>query len=653
MRHFATESGKSKGQFYTPSEVSQIIAKIVGIREAKTSAQTTIYDPTCGSGSLLLKVADEASSDVTVYGQEKDATTSGLARMNMILHQQPTAEIVQGNTLADPKFKDRDHLKLFDYVVANPPFSDKRWSNGINPTNDPFGRFSAFGFPPNKQGDYAYLLHIVASLKSTGTGACILPHGVLFRGGSEAQIRENLIRKGYIIGIVGLPANLFYGTGIPACIVVIGKQNAQDRVGVFMIDASSGFMKDGAKNRLRAQDIHKIVDVFTRRLEVPKYSRMVPFSELEKNGFNLNMPRYIDSQFSEDIQDIAGHLQGGIPAVDIDTLERYWKVCPDLRKALFKVNRPGYVDLTVDKLAIKATIQQHPQFRKFVAEMNVHFATWSDKTATLLKGLTPGFHPKDLIKEISENLLTHYADNPLIDAYTVYQHLMDYWAETMQDDCYLVSSDGWRAEPSRIIVADKKGKEKDKGWACELIPKPLIVARYFAKEQTAIDDMDTVLESIKVKFAEMLDQHGTEGGALDFDTLRRDEVSARLKEIAADNDMRDEAAILESWLQLNGEEASLKTRLRNAEADLDTNAYKKYATLSKDDIKALVVEDKWIRAIGSGIHEDLDRISESFAMHIRTLADRYQERLAEITERIETLEHSVEQSLRRMGFAWN
>jgi type I restriction enzyme M protein len=265
MRHFATESGKSKGQFYTPAEVSRVIAQIIGIRAAKTGADTTVYDPTCGSGSLLLKVADESGTAVTLYGQEKDAATSGLARMNMILHNTPTALIVQGNTITDPKFRDGNTLKAFDYVVANPPFSDKRWNTGLDPLNDPHERFNAFGVPPAKQGDYAYLLHIVRSLKGTGTSACILPHGVLFRGNAEADIRRALIPKGYIKGIVGLPPNLFYGTGIPACIVVIDKKDAQARKGIFMIDASQGFMKDGPKNRLRAQDIHKIVDAFTCR----------------------------------------------------------------------------------------------------------------------------------------------------------------------------------------------------------------------------------------------------------------------------------------------------------------------------------------------------------------------------------------------------
>src|SRR5438132_9367609 len=338
MRHFDTESGKSKRQFYTPAEVSRIMAQIIGIRNAKTSAATTVYDPTCGSGSLLLKVGDEAGTAVTLYGQEKDAATSGLARMNMILHNNPTALIVQGNTLADPKFKDGDTLKTFDYVVANPPFSDKRWSTGLDPANDPYERFKPFGVPPAKQGDYAYLLHIVRTLKSTGKGACILPHGVLFRSNAEADIRRALVRRGYIKGIIGLPANLFYGTGIPACIIVIDKEDAHARRGIFMIDASAGYMKDGNKNRLRSMDIHKIVDVFNKRLELPKYSRTVGFEEIEKNEFNLNIPRYIDSQQAEDIQDIEGHLRGGIPAADVDALQRYWDTCPKMRKTIFKTN---------------------------------------------------------------------------------------------------------------------------------------------------------------------------------------------------------------------------------------------------------------------------------------------------------------------------
>lgn len=310
MRHFATESGKSKGQFYTPAEVSMVLAKIIEIGKS-TSRSQSIYDPTCGSGSLLLKAYHEAPNGVTIYGQENDNATKALAVMNMWLHGCPTAEIWKGNTLAEPHFKNKDDgsLKTFDYVVANPPFSTKSWSNGFLPSEDQYGRFSGYGIPPDKNGDYAFLLHIVRSMKSTGKAAVILPHGVLFRGNSEAEIRKNLILRKFIKGIIGLPANLFYGTGIPACVIVLDKEGSDNREGIFMVDASKGFIKDGNKNRLRDQDIHKIVDTFGKQSEIEKYSRFVPFAEIEANDYNLNIPRYVDTQEEEDVQSIEAHLR--------------------------------------------------------------------------------------------------------------------------------------------------------------------------------------------------------------------------------------------------------------------------------------------------------------------------------------------------------
>jgi type I restriction enzyme M protein len=656
MRHFATESGKSKGQFYTPAEVSRVIAQIIGIGSAATNSTTTVYDPTCGSGSLLLKVGDTARTKVTLYGQEKDGATSGLARMNMILHDQPEAVILQGNTLADPKFSEAGTLKTFDYVVANPPFSDKRWSTGVNTENDPHERFGPFGTPPAKQGDYAYLLHIVRSLKSTGRAACILPHGVLFRGNAEAEIRRNLIRKGYILGLIGLPANLFYGTGIPACIVVINKESAAVRAsgqsGIFMVDASAGFLKDGNKNRLRDRDIHRIVDVFTRRQSVPGFARLVPIAEIEKNDFNLNLPRYIDSQAKEDIQDIEGHLRGGIPAADVDALQRYWDVCPQLRQALFKPNRPGYVDLAVDKAAIKATIYGHPEFVAFIARMNTLFEAWRTQAADGLKGMAKGCHPKTVIHELSESLLAHYAEQPLIDAYDVYQHLMDYWAQTMQDDCYLIDEDGWKAQTYRVLVKNAKGKEVDKGWACDLVPKPLVVARYFAAEQAGIDALEAELESIAARMAELEEEHGGEEGAFaELDKVNKANVSARLKEIKGDVEAKDEAEVLGAWVTLNMQEGDSRAALREAEALLDGKAFGKYPALSEDEIKALVVDDKWLAVVVADLHSDMDRISQALAHRVTELADRYDVAMPKKVDRVFALERAVRAHLERMGFA--
>jgi len=653
MRHFATESGKSKGQFYTPAEVSRVIAEILGIRNAKTTNDTTVYDPTCGSGSLLLKVGDAASAKVTLYGQEKDSTTAGLARMNMILHHNPTALIMQGNTLTDPKFKDGETLKAFDYVVANPPFSDKRWSTGIDPQKDPYERFKNFGTPPGKQGDYAYLLHIVRSLRSTGKGACILPHGVLFRGNAEADIRRALVRRGYIKGIIGLPANLFYGTGIPACIIVIDKQGAQAHRAIFMIDASGGFMKDGPKNRLRSQDIHRIVDVFTRQLELPRYSRIVSFDEIEKNDFNLNLPRYIDSQKPEDLQDIDAHLRGGIPAADVDALSRYWDVCPGLRQTLFRQCRHGYLDLAIEKPVIKTTIYEHPEFAAFITGMNDHFAIWRQRSAVWLKALKTGCHPKEVIAALAEDLLDHYVGMPLIDPYDIYQHLLDYWAEVMQDDCYLIAADGWKAETYRVIEKNKQGKEKDKGWTCDLIPKPLIVARYFANEQAAIDQITTELESVIARLTELEEEHGGEEGAFaDFDKVNKANVATRLKETKGDREAEEEAEVLSAWLKLSGQEASLKRALKEAEEVLDARAYAKYARLTEAQIQALVVDDKWLAALDIAIHGETDHVSQRLTQRLKELAQRYEAPLPQMASRVAEGEARVNRHLERMGFAW-
>jgi type I restriction enzyme M protein len=427
------------------------MAKVIGISPANSRAATTAYDPTCGSGSLLLKVAAQAGKHITLEGQEKDVTTAGLARMNTILHDFPTANILPGNTLFDPKFKNGEDLRTYDYVVANPPFSDKTWSTGLTPAKDHFQRFT-WGVPPRKQGDYAYLLHIIRSMKKAGKAACILPHGVLFRGNAEAVIRQQLIRSGYLKAIIGLPANLFYGTGIPACILVLDKENATARKGIFMIDASKGYRKDGPKNRLREQDIHRIVDTFTRQDETdPRYARMVPVEEIAgpKNDYNLNLPRYIDSSEPEDLQDIDAHLRGGIPERDIDDpvrLQPYWKSLLGVRAALFEnAGRPGYCHLRLPVAEVKAAIFGHREFTAFQDSATALFASWKQTNVPRLKGFAKGGHPKALIETIAEQLLATFKAAPLLDAYDLYQHLMDYWAETMQDDCYLIAAEGWKA----------------------------------------------------------------------------------------------------------------------------------------------------------------------------------------------------------------
>jgi len=662
MRHFATQSGKSKGQFYTPAEVSRVIAQVIGISGAKSQDQT-IYDPTCGSGSLLLKAADQAPRGVTIYGQEMDNATAALARMNMILHDNPSAEIWQDNSLARPHWLANGRLKTFDFVVANPPFSNKAWRTGFDPENDLYDRFE-YGIPPKKNGDYAFLLHILRSLKSTGKGAVVLPHGVLFRGNVEAGIRRNLVRRGYIKGIIGLPANLFYGTGIPACILVLDKEHAAARTGLFMIDASQGYIKDGNKNRLRHQDIRKIVDVFNGQIELPKYSRLVGRAEIETHDYNLNIPRYIDSTEPEDLQDVAAHLRGGIPNHDIDDLTRYWNVFPTLEDNLFEDNaRPGYSDLRVAAGEIKPAILAHPEFVAYTQMVNAVFAQWRAKHRPRLTGLAVDDRPQPLIKALSEDLLQAFAPLPLIDRYDVYQHLMTYWTEAMQDDVTMIAADGWLgANKLRLLEAQAKesadlkiGKLKYKA---DLIPPELIINRYFAAEQQAIETLEAEKDAISRQIEALEEEHGGEGGLLeeaknDKGNITKSNVTARLKEIKDDPDLGGELDVLSAYLALADRETKAGRAIREAQKRLDTQVAEKYAALTEDEVKTLVVDDKWLAALAAAVQTELDRISQALTGRVKELAERYAVPLPQIAEDVEALSDKVDAHLERMGFVWN
>lgn len=653
MRHFATESGKSKGQFYTPAEVSRILAKVIGVNKSQARNET-IYDPTCGSGSLLLKAADESEHGVTIYGQEKDNATAALAKMNMVLHANPTAEIWQENTLSKPHFKNSDGtLKTFDYAVANPPFSDKSWSNGLDPANDEFDRFS-YGIPPAKNGDYAFLLHVIRSLKSTGKGAIILPHGVLFRGNAEAEIRKNIIKNGFIKGVIGLPANLFYGTGIPACVIVLDKEGAQGRKGIFMIDASKGFVKDGNKNRLREQDLHKIVDVFTKQIEVPKYSRMVPLSEIEEKEYNLNIPRYIDSQEEEDLQDIEAHLLGGIPNNDIDALQKYWDVYPTLRNELFSSgSRKGYSKLNVSDEQIKKTVFSHPEFISYSKKVQEIFNKWRDKNRTDLVNIQTGFNPKVLIHDLSEDLLNSFSNMQLIDKYDVYQHLMTYWNETMQDDAYLIASDGWNSEVT--VMTNKKGKQT--GWESALLPKELVIHRYFSDEQKQIDELQANLDEISQNMQNLAEEHSGDEGLLeevksDAGNITKSNVTKRIKEIKGDPNYEDELNIVQEYLTLLDKESDIKSKIKTAEEKLDQQLLARYKTLIEDEIKQLVVDDKWMGTLEQLVQSEMDRISQRLTQRVKDLAKRYENTLPELDKEVKDLAQKVDGHLKKMGFSW-
>ena len=665
MRHFATESGKSKGQFYTPAEVSRVVAKIVGIGPG-TSQDQRAYDPTCGSGSLLLKVAAEAPRGITLYGQEKDNATWALSRMNMILHgkAEDVDSICKGDTITSPQFVDAGRLRTFDFAVANPPFSEKSWSNGLG---DEFGRFD-YGRPPAKNGDYAFLLHVLTSLKSTGKAAVILPHGVLFRGNAEAGIRRELLRCGFIKGIVGLPPNLFYGTGIPACIVVLDKENAAARKGVFMIDASRGFIKDGPKNRLRNQDIHKIVDVFNKWTEIDGYSRMVPIAEIasEANAYNLNIPRYIDSSESDDIQDLHAHLHGGIPDRDIDALGAFWEAFPSLHAALFKPNRPGYSDLSIPIGEVQQAILDSAEFQRFSADISAGVAEWFAAHRPALASITAETRPADLIATLGDDLLARFRDTPLLDEYDIYEQLLTYWDETMHDDVFLIMHHSWlgAAKPRKAIVNnDRKlsempdlvigsGKNAEK-FKTDLIPPALIVARWFADEQAHLDQLIAAAEEAARAVDEYTEEHAVEEGllweAVEDGKVTKALAAARLKEAKREGADAEETAALRHVLALFDAESTAKKAAKKAQATLDLATLTKYGDLTEADVKELVLDDKWATSVSRRVEGVLTSLALHLVARLRVLGARYATTLFSLATELGELSDRVGAHLAEMG----
>jgi type I restriction enzyme M protein len=661
---FSIESGKSKGQFYTPSEVSRIMAKVIGVENA-TSNKQTIYDPTCGSGSLLLKAAELAQTingvNLSVYGQEFVTETAALARMNMWLHGSSTAEIKNGNTMATPEFLDKQgNLRTFDFCVANPPFSDKKWRNNLgNPSTDIYKRF-IYGTPPDKNGDYAFLQHLVASIKEDGAGAIILPHGVLFRGNAEETIRTNLINSGIIKAVIGLPANLFYGTGIPACIVVLDKKNKVAKRDIYMIEASRGFIKDGNKNRLREQDIHAIIDAFDNLSNKDKFSRLVPYAEIEKNGFNLNIPRYIDSSLPVDIQDIQAHITGGIPETDIDQLDKYWQAFPTLRKSLLKKGtRSGYLDFSVDTTEINKVIHSNLDVDRFKNDIIKEFEVWKKAAIKSLEGINKDTRPKIFIKDISEKILDCFKQTNLVDEYAIYQGFMQYWDSTMKDDFYLIVENGW-VESAKPRKMEAKSKElvdfqvkKDK-FHSETLPGSIIIKAFLSKEADALAKAEAKLEAVSEELAEFCESNsGDEDLISEYFNAKgriiKKDLTTALKDKSLDKEVVE---LLNQYKALVDKEDALKEVKKKCDEELTRNTIEKYRNLDEKDAKNLIIENKWIDAVSVVVYGQLDQLIQIFTKRLIELQDRYKIPLPAVEEKREELSHSVREHLEAMGMQW-
>ena len=667
MRNFATESGKSKGQFYTPAEVSRILAKVIGIDSIEERDEDySVYDPACGSGSLLIRAANEAPFEISIWGQEKEVTTAGLAKMNLVLHNKAAGEIKAGNTFSAPKYFEEDSndevLKRFDFAVANPPFSLKNWTDGLKD----YGRFDGYGDrPPEKNGDFAWLLHILKSLKSTGKAAVILPHGVLFRGNAEATIRRAIIKRGHIKGIIGLPANLFYGTGIPACIIVIDKSDADERKGIFMIDASHDFVKDGSKNRLRERDIYKIVTTFNQQITTdPKYARFVPMEEIEvKNDYNLNIPRYIDSSTPEDLQDIDAHLHGGIPALDVESMGKYWALFPKLKEKLFSVLREGYFKLNIPKEDVRNTVYNDEEFSAYADRIDGAFDAWKDQVDEGLRSIDEDVVVNDYIKELSELLIQAFDGLELVDKHDVYEVLLSYWQDVMGDDVYLVSADGYGAARQTENImgvwtsGKNKGKERVIGWEGVLLPKALVEKVFFSAERRAINEAQAILEETQSRLEELIEEQTGDDGYLKDHLNDKDKVDAKsvsgqakfLRKIGPDS---EEYRVLSSFVSMTDTVAKQIKIIKELNAELEDKVRAKYPKLTDEEILELLVNRKWYYTIFEGIKALYVTASHNMANRIIELAERYEYDLPWLEKEAEVLEAKVKAHLERMGFVW-
>ncbi|EMG83497.1 putative type I restriction-modification system, M subunit [Helicobacter pylori GAM103Bi] len=667
MRHFASESGKSKGQFYTPSEVSLLLSLLLGIDE-NTRQDKSIYDPTCGSGSLLLKASSLAGENgLTIYGQEKDISTTALCKMNMILHNSADADIAKGgsSTLSNPFFTtENGMLKTFDYVVANPPFSLKNWTDGlsIDPKskqviNDHFNRFED-GTPPEKNGDFAFLLHIIKSLNPTGKGAVILPHGVLFRGNAEGSIRKNLLTKGYIKGVIGLAPNLFYGTSIPACVIVLDKENAHARKGVFVIDASKDFKKDGNKNRLREQDVQKMIDTFNAYKEIPYYSKMVSLEEISANDYNLNIPRYIAAK-QELEKDLFALINSPsyLPKNEIKAYDPYFQVFKELKNTLFKKSdKEGYYALKTECENIKDLMTESLEYQTFHASvLNAFesldlFETFND--------LEPGFNPKTLIESVCQKVLKEFEKVGILDKYGVYQLFKDYYNEVLQDDWFLISFNGFRSAKELRKLTPLKDKNKKANYLEEpdfivqktyyksdLIPKNLIKQRFFEKELIELEALENALNEKEALLDEFIEEHSNEEGL--FDGLKINE-SVLKKELKNATDLEDKQILKTALEYLEAKNKALKMK-NKAYEELELKAFHQYKNLEINEIKDLIIKDKWLNSLKNALENKIQKRTNAFISALNGIISSYSNSLLELDKEVKESESKVLEHLKDLG----
>ena len=656
ISNFAANAGKKAGEFYTPHEVSVLMSEIVA-EHLKDRDKIEIYDPTSGSGSLLINIGKslskymDNSNGIKYYAQELKENTYNLTRMNLVMRGIIPSNIYarNGDTLEDdwPYFDDADPIASYDplyvdAVVSNPPYS-QNW-NPSGKEMDP--RYAGYGMAPKSKADYAFLLHDLYHLKPDGIMNIVLPHGVLFRGGEEGEIRKNLIENNKIDAVIGLPANIFFGTGIPTIVMVLRQKRENDDI--LIIDASKGFVKEGKNNKLRESDIKKIVDTFKNRLSIDKYSKVVSRDEIRQNEYNLNIPRYVDSSEKAEGWDIYALMFGGIPENELSDYNEYWNAFPTLRDDLYSKTGSSYYGLNTDD--VKATIKNNKDVRAFIEEYKNAFNGFNEALEDILIKNIESINISMAEILIGDEIFRRIKDKPLVNAYEAYQLFSDEW-NTVSVDLEIIQTEGFEATKKvdpNLVSKKKDGKdvEVQDGWAGHVIPFSLVQDKILYAEKKALSDKENRLLDIKSLYEELLEEFNEDEKEMDFITEDRDAfVNSEVIKASKNKELEEETlAKFKKVVDIIDEEKKLKKEIKTLNAELENETKKRIEELTDTEVIELL-KDKWITPIVKGLDVIPNRIIESLSSKMESLVKKYELTFSDVEKEIAETEKALRDML--------
>lgn len=656
ISNFAANAGKKAGEFYTPHEVSVLMSEIVA-EHLKDRDKIEIYDPTSGSGSLLINIGKslskymDNSNGIKYYAQELKENTYNLTRMNLVMRGIIPSNIYarNGDTLEDdwPYFDDADPIASYDplyvdAVVSNPPYS-QNW-NPSGKEMDP--RYAGYGIAPKSKADYAFLLHDLYHLKPDGIMNIVLPHGVLFRGGEEGEIRKNLIENNKIDAIIGLPSNIFFGTGIPTIVMVLKQKRTNDDV--LIIDASKGFIKEGKNNKLRDSDIKKIVDTFKNRLSIDKYSKVVSRDEIRQNEYNLNIPRYVDSSEKAERWDIYALMFGGIPENELSDYNEYWNAFPTLRDDLYSKTGSSYYGLNTDD--VKGTIKNNKDVRAFIEEYKNAFNGFDEALENILIKNIESINISMAEILIGDEIFRRIKDKPLVNAYEAYQLFSDEW-NTVSVDLEIIQTEGFEATKKvdpNIVSKKKDGKdvEVQDGWAGHVIPFSLVQDKILYAEKKALSDKENRLLDIKSLYEELLEEFNEDEKEMDFVSEDRDAfVNAEVIKASKSKELEEEiVAKLKKVVDIIDEEKKLKKEIKTLNAELENETKKRIEELTDTEVIELL-KYKWIEPIVKGLEVIPTRIIEGLSSKMDALVKKYELTFSDVEKEIAETEKALRDML--------